>query len=150
MPVDAQAPAAQAVGQVIENAVARLRQHGTRVTPARRLLLAALAAHPGHRTARQLAADVRAKAPDVNLSTIYRNLDELERLQVIDRTCTGDGPATYHLGTADHGHLACRHCGTITEVPGQLFAALADAARARYGFTVDPHSAVLGLCAACQ
>ena len=28
----------------------------------------------------------RVTAPEVNLSTIYRNLDELERLHVIDRT----------------------------------------------------------------
>jgi Fe2+ or Zn2+ uptake regulation protein len=50
-----------------------LRRHGTRVTPARRLLLGALLASQAHRTAEELAAEVQVGAPDVNLSTIYRN-----------------------------------------------------------------------------
>jgi Fe2+ or Zn2+ uptake regulation protein len=58
-------------------------------------LLEALLAGPGHRSAEQLAADIQARAPGVNLSTIYRNLDELERLKIVDRTHLGHGPATY-------------------------------------------------------
>jgi Ferric uptake regulator family len=48
---------------------------------------------------------VHARAPDVHLSTNYRNLEELERLGVIDSTRLGSGPATYHLASAAHGHL---------------------------------------------
>jgi Fur family ferric uptake transcriptional regulator len=148
---DTQAKARQAGSEVIENVLAQLRQHGGRATSARRLLLAALLAGPDHRTAEQLAADVHARAPGVNLSTIYRNLDELERLQVVDRTCPGRGPATYHLAAATHGHLVCEQCGSMTEVPDQIFADLVRTARTRYGFTVTPHRfAVLGTCAACQ
>ena len=149
---DTQARPRQAQGsEVIEGALAQLRQHGGRTTSARRLLLGALLASPGHRSAEQLAADVQASAPGVNLSTIYRNLEELERLKIVDRTHLGHGPATYHLAEAAHGHLVCEQCGSMTEVPVQIFSDLARTAHTQYGFTVMPHrSAVLGTCAACQ
>ena len=99
-----------------------MRAHGARVTQARRLLLAALVENPGHSSAEELAAYVQARAPDVNLSTIYRNLDELERLNVVDRTRLGHGPATYHLASATHGHLVCERCSSMTEVPDEIFA----------------------------
>lgn len=90
---------------VIEDAIIRLRQGGMRSTPARRFLLAALLAKPGHRSAEELAADVHASAPDVHLATIYRNLDELQRLKIVDRTHLGHGPATYHLAISRPRHL---------------------------------------------
>jgi Fur family transcriptional regulator, ferric uptake regulator len=132
----------------IDDAVAKMREHGRRITTARRLLLGALLTKPGHRSAEELAADVRARAPAVNITTIYRNLDDLERLKIIDRTRLG--PATYHLASAAHGHLLCDKCGSMTEVPDKLFTGLARKAREGYGFTVDPHQfAVIGLCASC-
>ena len=136
---------------LIEDALARMREHGRRVTTARRLLLGVLLAEPGHRSAEELAADVQARAPTVNITTIYRNLDELERLKIVDRTRHGHGPATYHLASAAHGHLLCDKCGSMTEVPGEVFSGLARKTREGHGFTVDPHRfAVIGLCASCQ
>jgi Fe2+ or Zn2+ uptake regulation protein len=69
--------------------------------------LRALVENPGHSSAEELAASVHARAPDVYKPTIYRNLDELERLNVVDRTRLGRGLATYHLASATHGHLVC-------------------------------------------
>lgn len=137
-------------GQAAEEILAVLRGHGGRATPARRLLITVLLANPGHQTAEDIGAAVRARAPDVALTTIYRNLEELERLGLVDRTRTDHGPATYHLTVAPHGHLVCERCGAMTEVPGDLFAGLAATIRARYGFTIQPRRfAALGLCAAC-
>ncbi len=44
----------------------------------------------------------------MNISTIYRNLDQLVRLGVIDRSHLGGGPAAYHLASATHGHRPLR------------------------------------------
>jgi Fe2+ or Zn2+ uptake regulation protein len=135
----------------IEDVLALVRQHGGRATPARRLLLNALFGSREHRSAEELAAEVHAQAPDVHLSTIYRNLEELERLGVVDSTRLGTGPATYHLASAAHGHLVCEQCGTMIEVPYELFADLVQVAGCEYGFTINPHRfAVTGLCANCQ
>ncbi len=135
----------------VEDVLALVRLNGGRATPARRLLLNALFGSREHRSAEELAAEVHAQAPDVHLSTIYRNLEELERLGVIDSTRLGGGPATYHLASAAHGHLVCEKCGTMIEVPDEIFADLIGVARAQYGFAINPHRfAVTGRCANCQ
>lgn len=138
-------------GEMIEQILARLRELGGRATPARRVLLSALLDTPGHHSAEELAAAVRARAPGVNISTVYRNLEELERLKVVDRTHLGHGPATYHLATTAHGHLVCENCGSMTEIPAVVFTSLAETVRAQYGFTAEPrHFAILGTCANCR
>ena len=138
-------------GYPVETALARLRAAGHRITTARRLLLAVLAENRAHRSADELAAAVQARAPRTNRSTIYRNLDELARLGLIDRTGIGGLPAAYHLAPADHGHLACESCGQITEIPGELLDSLARSIRDRYGFTLSQHRfAITGRCAGCQ
>ena len=135
----------------VEEVLARLRANGGRVTTARRRLLEALFDSRGHRTAEDLAAEVQGQAPDVHISTIYRNLEELERLGVIVHAHLGHGPATYHLATVAHSHLVCELCGVAIEAPDELFSALAVAAEERFGFRIDPrHFAVLGRGGACD
>jgi Fur family ferric uptake transcriptional regulator len=134
----------------VEDVLGLLRAHGGRITTSRRLLLRCLFEGQSHRTAEDLAAEVQASAPDVHLSTIYRNLDELERLGVVIHAHLGHGPATYHLATDTHGHLVCESCGAMLEAPETLFSDLARAAERHYGFRIDPrHFAVLGRCAGC-
>jgi Fur family transcriptional regulator, ferric uptake regulator len=143
------APAAG--GYPAEVALARLRAAGHRITTARRVLVSVLSENRAHRSADELAAAVQACAPGTNRSTIYRNLDELARLGLIDRTGIGGRPAAYHLAPADHGHLACESCGQITEIPGQLLDSLARTLRDRYGFTLSQHRfAITGRCAGCH
>jgi Fur family transcriptional regulator, ferric uptake regulator len=136
----------------VEEVLSGLRQHGARVTSARRLLLGVLFDDRRHRSAEDLARDVRARAPDVNISTIYRNLDELVRLGVVDRSRAAARAAAYHLASAAaHGHLVCERCGAVTEVPSQLFRDLTETLAGRYGFAVTTHMVtVTGRCAACQ
>jgi Fe2+ or Zn2+ uptake regulation protein len=135
----------------VEGVLDMVRKHGGRITSSRRLLLRALFDSKGHRTAEDLAAEVQEQAPDIHLSTIYRNLDELERLGVIVHAHLGHGPATYHLASSAHGHFVCEECGQMIEAPDALFGGLAKAAKAQFGFTIDPHHfAMLGRCASCS
>lgn len=134
----------------VQSVLAQLRAQGGRVTTARRQLLEALFESSGHRTAEELAAVVQDRAPDVHLSTIYRNLEELERIGVVVHAHLGHGAATYHLAAGAHSHLVCERCGMAIEAPDALFASLAVAAEASYGFRIDPrHFAVLGRCREC-
>jgi len=135
----------------IEAVLARLRSNGGRITTARRLLLQILFQRGPHRTAEDIAREVHAVAPDVNLSTIYRNLDELERLGVIVHAHLGHGAAIYHLQSDAHGHLVCESCGAMAEAPAELFQAFAAAAHEKLGFVIDyRHFAVLGRCQQCH
>ena len=135
----------------VEDVLALVREHGGRVTSSRRLLLEALFDGPGHRTAEELAGTVQAHAPDVALSTVYRNLDELEKLGVVVHSHLGHGPATYHLAAGAHCHFVCQDCGTAVEAPDELFTGLADAAMSRFGFEIDTrHFAIFGRCTDCR
>lgn len=134
----------------VDEVLALVRAGGGRATPSRRVLLEVLFEAKDHRSAEDLAAAVQARAPEVHLSTIYRNLEDLQRLGVIVHTHLGHGPATYQLASMAHAHLICEQCGRTFEAPDELFQGLARAAKERYGFVVDPrHFAILGRCAAC-
>lgn len=144
-------PATPAQAGTFDDALELVRRHGGRVTSSRRILLRALFGSTGHRTAEELAAEVQAEAPDIHISTIYRNLEELERLGVVVHSHFGHGPATYHLASSVHGHFVCEECGKLIEVPDSMFSGLAQEAEARFGFTIDPHHfAMLGRCADCS
>jgi Fur family transcriptional regulator, ferric uptake regulator len=138
-------------GVTLDDVLELVRRHGGRVTSSRRFLLRALFESPGHRTAEDLAAEVQEMAPDVHLSTIYRNLEELERLGVVVHSHFGHGPTTYHLASAVHGHFVCELCGKLIEVPEPLFSGLYKSALTQFGFTIDPHHFVmLGRCSDCS
>ncbi len=137
--------------QAVEEVLAMLRARGGRVTTARRRLLEALFVAPPHCTAEDLAAAVQLKAPDINISTIYRNLEELERVGVIAHTHLGHGAATYHVLSSPHGHLVCENCSATIEAPERLFRSLSKAAQSEFGFSIEPgHFAILGRCRACS
>lgn len=137
--------------ETVEILLDHLRDGGGRVTTIRRLVLTALLqTESRHPTAVDLLEIVRKTAPDVHASTVYRNLEELERLGVVIHTHLGHGASIYHLATAAHGHLVCEACGRTVEAPRELFDELASGAKRRLGFVLRPyHFAVFGLCADC-
>ncbi len=146
------APARPARGDLatVDDVLALMRSQGGRATPSRRILLEVLFKAKGHLTAEELAEMVQSRAPDVNISTIYRNLEDLQLLGVVVHTHLGHGPATYRLSSHAHAYFICEECGRTIEAPDELFRGLARAARNRLGFSIDPrHFAILGRCATC-
>jgi Fur family ferric uptake transcriptional regulator len=126
-------PREQTDALTFDGALDLLRQDGGRITSSRRFLLRLLFETEGHYTAEELATAVQVRAPDIHISTIYRNLDELERLGIIVHSHLGHGPVGYVLA------------------PDELFAELAKAAESEFGFFVNPHHfAMLGRCVDCQ
>ncbi len=130
--------------------LALLRAQGGRITSGRRSILEALLGSGGHVTAETLTAAVQATRPDIHESTIYRFLDELERMGVVDHVHLGHGPAVYHLASDPHHHLVCERCGAVVEVPESVFDDLRLQLRHDFGFVVQPrHFAVTGQCRDC-
>jgi Fur family ferric uptake transcriptional regulator len=135
----------------LDGILSLLRQRGGRLTAARRAIIAALLDAEGHVTADDLTAAVQRAHPDVHLTTIYRCLDTLEELGVVEHVHLGHGRAVYHLATDTHQHLVCEQCQAVVEVPDSLFADLGERLEAQYGFSMRlNHFAVLGRCAACR
>jgi Fur family transcriptional regulator, ferric uptake regulator len=146
------APIGPIVGEFssVEEVIGLVRARGGRATSAKRILLEVLFADDRHLSAEQLGEAVQARAPDVHMTTIYRNLEDLQSLGVVVHTHLGHGPVTYQLAAHAHAHLVCSDCGTRMTAPDELFQGLAGSVRAALGFEIDPHHfAIFGRCAAC-
>jgi len=134
----------------VDEVLALLRSRGGRATSSRRVLLEVLFRSTEHLSAEALTAAVQQQVPDVHLSTVYRNLEELQELGVVTHSHLGHGPATYQLAGHAHAHFICEGCGCRLEAPQEMFAELAAQAADRLGFRIDPHHfAILGQCATC-
>src|ERR1700716_1228624 len=95
----------------------QLRASGKRMTVQRRLVLDALQRARHHVTAEDIATRIRARHPQIDPSTVYRNLEALEELGYVTHTHLDDRVTRWHRAdTHPHGHLVCRVCGTETEI----------------------------------
>lgn len=127
----------------------QLHQRGLRMTPQRQLVLDAVRAL-GHATPEQICARVQDVAPAVNITTVYRTLDLLERIGVVRHTHLGHGAPSYSEQEHQHVHLVCHDCGSVVEVPTDLMDALAARLGAEEGFELDvTHVALSGRCRDC-
>jgi Fur family ferric uptake transcriptional regulator len=140
---DAAAPLAQ-----------RLRARGLRLTAQRARVLAAVTALE-HATPEAIGARLREEAapgesaPDA--STVYRNLELLERLGLVWHTHLGKGAPIYHASEHPHLHVVCASCGAVESAPTGVLDGAAERLAADLGFTVDVgHVALSGTCRACR
>ena len=130
----------------------RLSELGYRLTPQRIMILSAIEKSDGHISAEEIYAQVRARYPHVNISTVYRNLELLSELGLVTETVMGDGRVRYHsIGKGHHHHLVCQRCGEVIDVEESILNRLWDEIGQRYDFEVDmKHLAFFGLCAKCR
>lgn len=126
-----------------------LHDRGMRMTPQRQLVLDAVR-ELGHATPEQICQRVQVTAPTVNITTVYRTLDLLERLGLIRHTHLGHGAPNYSADEHEHVHLVCHRCGRMDEVPCELLAPLGGTLRGEFGFELDAsHLALSGTCREC-
>lgn len=120
------------------------------MTPQRQLVLDAVR-DLGHATPEQICAHVQRSAPAVNITTIYRTLDLMERIGLVRHTHLGHGAPTYSEQEHQHVHLVCHACGEVTETSTETMEELAARLRADSGFELDvTHVALSGQCRGCR
>ena len=135
-----------------------LKEKGLKVTGQRLLVLEIMAAHPGeHLTAEEIFDLARAKLPEIGLATIYRALQVLVDLHVIDKLSFDDGFARYELGRDlgsekhHHHHAICLGCKAVFSLEEDLLDPLEENLLERLGFLVTDHEVKLyGYCKACR
>jgi Fur family ferric uptake transcriptional regulator len=132
----------------------RLHAQGLRLTPQRRRVLAAVETLE-HATPEAIGARLREEAgpdgPAPDASTVYRNLELLERLGLVWHTHLGRGAPVYHAAEHPHLHVVCASCGEISSASPDLLDSAAERLAAELGFTVDVgHVALSGTCRACR
>lgn len=127
-------------------AAAALRDAGLRLSTARRLIIDALFANDGPVSAPQLA-----QLLSVGESSVYRNLEILERHGLVRHVHLGHGPGLYVLvGRDDREYLYCERCGRVAAIDPQELAPVHELIREVSGFrTGFTHFALVGLCGDC-
>jgi Fur family transcriptional regulator, ferric uptake regulator len=100
----------------IQHAEAALGEAGYRRGGARRVLLELLDAQSCALTAIEIEDALRAAKRRVSRASVYRILDELERLRLVQRVETGQAMVRYERSCGEHEHhhhLVCEECGVV-------------------------------------
>jgi Fur family ferric uptake transcriptional regulator len=139
-----------AVAQSEPDWALRLRGQGFRVTPQRQLVLEAVN-RLDHATPESILVEVQRTAEGLNLSTVYRTLEVLERVGLVTHAHIGHGSPAYHSVTErPHLHLVCANCGKVTSVDADIAADFVATLVQRTGFHPDiGHLSLQGQCAEC-
>jgi Fur family ferric uptake transcriptional regulator len=128
-----------------------LRERGYRITPQREAIVAEVMRAEGHITPQAVARRVQRRMPAVNPSTVYRTLDLLEEVGVVQHSHVERGAEYHRTGEGDHVHLTCSRCGTEDDLSMVEADSLRSLIEQHRGFLPDlTHFAISGLCAACR
>lgn len=135
-----------------------LKANGLKVTNQRIAILEVLEDRPGeHLTAEEIYGFVKEKYPEIGLATVYRTIQMLSELEVIDKLNLDDGFVRYEIGNRDkegshhHHHLICQNCHSVLTFEDDLLEVLEERIHKSLGFKVIDHEVKLyGYCKACQ
>ena len=136
----------------------RLKEKGLKVTNQRLVVLEALETSSNqHLTAEQILDLVKADNPEIGLATVYRTIQVLLELHLIDRVNFDDGSERYEIvrmGTKGarhhHHHLICINCGKVFEFEEDMMEGLETEIEKKTGFHVIDHEVKLyGYCKEC-
>lgn len=134
----------------------QLHESGFKLTPQREAtVLVLLENEKDHLSAEEIYFLVKQKSPEIGLATVYRTLEILTDLKVVDKVSFNDGLARYDLRKEGakhfHHHLLCLECGTIEEVEEDLLGEVEQIVESRYHFLVKDHRLTFhGICQSCQ
>ncbi|AZN40654.1 ferric iron uptake transcriptional regulator [Paenibacillus albus] len=134
----------------------QLQSQGYKLTPQREATVRVLLENEeDHLSAEDVFMLVKDKAPEIGLATVYRTLELLSELHVVEKMNFGDGVARYDLRADNnkhhHHHLICVQCGTMSEILEDWLGPLEERLEKEYGFTVVDHRLDFqGVCASCK
>jgi Fur family transcriptional regulator, peroxide stress response regulator len=133
----------------IDELIRRCRDAGMNVTPQRLAVYRALLESDDHPSPEILFQRVRKTMPSLSLATIYKALDALEGLGVVEQVATASDTKRFDANGEHHHHLVCTRCQKVVDLYDPVFDALT-APRHLAGFVAQTLSVqVKGLCAAC-
>jgi Fur family transcriptional regulator, ferric uptake regulator len=130
----------------LRGAVNALRERGLRLSTSRRLVLEALFDADGPVSAERLA-----EQRDLDLASVYRNLETLERLGLARHVHFGHGPGLYVLvGRGEREYLFCERCRTARAIEPEELDGVRAQLKHRFGHEARfTHFAIVGTCAQC-
>jgi Fur family ferric uptake transcriptional regulator len=139
----------------LESALAGLRRVSGRSGAARRAVVDFLSRQDCCVSPQEIHDGIRARGARIGLASVYRALEGLDDLALVQRVDLGDGVARYERADPaaghHHHHLVCGDCGKVEPFEDQaLESALARIAGAT-GYALAQHDVTLrGACGECR
>lgn len=135
-----------------------LKDHGLKVTNQRIAVLNVFREHMGaHLSVEEIYDFVRKENPEIGLATVYRTVQLLSELELIDKVNLDDGYVRYEIGAMDgetshhHHHLICLSCGNVSAFGEDMLDSLEERISRTQGFRVVNHEVKLfGYCENCR
>lgn len=140
----------------IEKIKQQLQSQAYKLTPQREATVRVLLENEAdHLSAEDVYMLVKLKTPEIGLATVYRTLELLSDLQVVEKMNFGDGVARYDLrgdgSHHHHHHLICVQCGKVDEIMEDWLVPLEEKLEREFHFTVLDHRLDFqGICAECN
>ncbi|GBF74485.1 transcriptional repressor [Paenibacillus sp. 598K] len=122
----------------------QLKMKGYKLTPQREVTVRVLLENEqDHLSAEDVYMLVKQKFPEIGLATVYRTLEMLTELQIVEKVNFGDGVARFDLRSDDHAHmhhhLICRDCGAVQEIKDDWLQSIEERIEREFGFLVSDH-----------
>jgi len=137
-----------------EHARDRLAAAGFRRGGARTAVIEALAGHDCAVTAFDLEDELRRTDSPPGRASVYRALEQLEQLGLVQRIEVCRGTAGYERvepGGEHHHHAICQECGRMIPFEDAALEQAIDRVAGRLGFETSEHEVVLrGTCERCE
>jgi Fur family transcriptional regulator, ferric uptake regulator len=138
----------------VDSALARLRRASGRSGGARRLVVELLGEQDCCLSAQEIHDAVRARGGRVGIASVYRALDGMDELGLVQRVDLGDGVARFEPAHADgehHHHLICDDCGKVEPFADAGLETAIERVAGGRGYSVAAHDVVLrGACEDCR
>jgi Fur family ferric uptake transcriptional regulator len=135
---------------------------GYRMTVPRQAVLEVLSDTQEHLSAEEVYLQVHQKYPNVGLTTVYRTLELLEHMGMVQKFDFGDNRARFELCEGPgkprhHHHLICTNCGRIIDYTDfindeiELLKKTESGLSKKYNFSIQNHIInFYGLCERCR
>lgn len=137
---------------IIQEWLMRLQENGYRLTAPRQAVVEIIASSQHVLSPLEVYERARARYPRLGLVTVYRTVDKLEELGLIQRVHRPAGCNTIVAAVTGHQHLLiCQECGKVEVFSGDKMDSLMDSVGVESGYQVQEHWLQLfGLCQDCK
>lgn len=129
-----------------------LKEQQLKVTPQRKAILSVLVEADTVLSAQEIFSEVIKILPDINFSTIYRNLDTMLMKGILCHMAPKNGGVLYELRRekSHHHHVICKNCGVSIPLDYCPMVEL-DKQLSKKGFTPTEHLfEIYGYCNKCK
>ncbi len=126
-------------------------------TKTKAIIMDFLEAHKDSRfSANDIYADLIRKGEDINLATVYRNLEKLTEDGSLIKAKSVDANASFYQYAGkshschNHLHLQCKKCGRIVHLECGFMEEISSHLLSHHGFSVECEgSVIMGICDRC-